>query len=488
MGPQRKTLHEDASKSPKASVRGPFRLSPETTVRSPSKTQHAKVLKFNDQPEVQTFEIAVLEPNTDLKCPCESSVLHVLDQPLPAPGELDIDVSDRRCSHCVRSRSTIHHRRMKEGDSSPQDHKLLLVQADFFFVGVANYKYLLLTDAGTGLIGVAPYGMNVDHTLAECQRYFQQLGVSEQSTMNIEVLTDSERALGTLLKKLGNPLVIKTAAPQSHQSVGLGERSVRRIKEMLSCLRSDLRSHGFDIVENEEGFGKMLQYITQTHNHFGLGDSIGRSAGLEHRRSPVELVLQKDRPKPMTIRMEKVPESLIELVPERSRFIPSAYLHIKANSLAHDVVSTKIAGKEHTFQAEVKVLDKLLWDANLAPSVLQDLGKPIDAPALDDGMHPAKPLDDEVRAEEALPSTGPPRPWVLEHGPTPNCGACNSVSRHGRKLSAACCRRYRAWVESERKRMSEPIHKPLESESSPDVKSDHPTGRVWYSSKQPPAF
>ena len=171
--------------------------------------------------------------------------------------------------------------------------------------------------------------------------------------------------------------------------------------------------------------------------------------------------------------MAKVPESLIELVPERSRFIPSAYWRIKANSLAH-VVSTKIAGKEHTFQAEVKVMDKLLWDASLAPSVLQDLGKPIDAPALDDGMHPAKPLDDEVRAEEALPSTGHPRPWVLEHGPTPNCGACNSVSRHGRKHSAACCRRYRAWVESERKRMSEPIQKPLESEShSPDVKSDH---------------
>ena len=120
--------------------------------------------------------------------------------------------------------------------------------------------------------------MNVDHTLAECRRYFQQLGVSEQSTMNIEVLTDSERALGTLLKKLGLPLVIKTAAPQSHQSVGLVERSVRRMKEMLSCLRSDLRSHGFDIVQSEEGFGKMLQYITQTHNHFGLGGSIGRSA------------------------------------------------------------------------------------------------------------------------------------------------------------------------------------------------------------------
>ena len=286
---------EDPSNLPKASVRGPFRLSPETTVRSPSKTQHAKVLKFNDQPEVQTFEIAVHEPNTDLRCPNESSVLHMLDQPLPAPGELDIDDSegpesssgdasfqnfsrkieieltlhrrrghlpfDRRCSHCARSRSTIHHGRTKEGDSSPQDHKLLLVQADFFFVGVANYKYLLLTDAGTGLIGVAPCGMNVDHTLAECRRYFQQLGVSEQSPMNIEVLTDSERALGTLLKKLGLPLVIKTAAPQSHQSVGLAKRSVRRMKEMLSCLRSDLRSHGFDIVERVK---KVLERCSNT--------------------------------------------------------------------------------------------------------------------------------------------------------------------------------------------------------------------------------
>ena len=137
----------------------------------------------------------------------------------------------------------------------------MLVQADFFFVGVANYKYLLLTDAGTGLIGVAPCGMNVDHTLAECRRYFQQLGVSEQSPMNIEVLTDSERALGTLLKKLGLPLVIKTAAPQSHQSVGLAKRSVRRMKEMLSCLRSDLRSHGFDIVERVK---KVLERCSNT--------------------------------------------------------------------------------------------------------------------------------------------------------------------------------------------------------------------------------
>ena len=132
---------------------------------------------------------------------------------------------------------------------------------------------------------------------------------------------------------------------------------------------------------------------------------------------------QKDRQKPITtmfrsVCVAKVPESLIELAPERSRFIPSAYLHIKANSLAH-VVSTKIAGKEHTFQAEVKVMDKLLWDASLAPSVLQDLGKPIDVPALDGGMHPAKPLDDEVRTEESLPSTGRP-PQTLGFGTRSN--------------------------------------------------------------------
>ena len=86
----------------------------------------------------------------------------------------------------------------------------MLVQADFFFID--RHKFMLLAEESSGLIGV----------------------------VSVEILTDSEVALGNVLKKLGLPLIIKAAAPQSHQTVGLAERNVRRMKEIVSCWRSDL--------------------------------------------------------------------------------------------------------------------------------------------------------------------------------------------------------------------------------------------------------
>ena len=143
--------------------------------------------------------------------------------------------------------------------------------------------------------------------------------------------------------------------------MGLAERNVRRMKDMVSCLRS---------AGTEDSYHRMLCYISQTHNHFGVGSTTGISSGLENRRTPIELLLQKDRPKPVTslfgsICMAKGPESLVDQIPEKSRFIPAACMYIKPNSLAH-VVTTQISGKEHTIQAEVKPLDRLMWDTCLS--------------------------------------------------------------------------------------------------------------------------
>lgn len=126
---------------------------------------------------------------------------------------------------------------------------------------------------------------------------------------------------------------------------------------------------------------------------------------------------------------------------------------MKPNSLAH-VVSSKINGREHVFQAEVKPLNQILWDAELAPSVLRGLTRS-EAPASETKSKPAEPLDDQVGVAEPLPLRGPPRGWIQEHGPTPDCSACNSASRRGKKHSAACCRQYRNWVQAQRDAISE---------------------------------
>ena len=169
---------------------------------------------------------------------------------------------------------------------------------------------------------------------------------------------------------------------------------------MTGCLRSDLRLHGVDITGTPESFSRLVQYVTQTHNHFGVGGSVGQSAGLENRRTPLELVLNKDRSKPVSTMFgsvchAQVPDSLIELIPEKTRFIPAAYMHVKPNSLAR-VVSSCTQGSEKVYQAEIKPLTEILQDCSLAPSILTEVSKPDLPPSLEDPEKAVRPLDDKV--------------------------------------------------------------------------------------------
>ena len=226
---------------------------------------HVKVLKFEDHPEIKTLEVEPKanrnEPNHRVTSQ-DHGFLNAADHPLPAPGDLEDAIErphdgkepcppsevtkypefskkvdrelslhrrrghiplDSRCVHCVKSRSTLHHGRVSKSSSTPVDHHMMLIQADFFFL--EGNKFVLLVDAGTGLLGISLHGPNQDQMLADCRQYFRQLGVSDQSSQTVEVLTDSEALIGPLLRRLGLPLQVKSAAPQAHESIGLAERN-----------------------------------------------------------------------------------------------------------------------------------------------------------------------------------------------------------------------------------------------------------------------
>ena len=261
---------------------------------------------------------------------------------------------DSRCVHCQRSRSVIRHPRVVANGRPPQDHKLLLVQADFMFMD--THKFLVMSNAGTGLMGVAGVDSNPDRTISDCRQFFRQMGVTESSPFTIEVLTVSEPALGSLLRRLSLPIQIKSASPQAHETVGLAERSVRRIKEMISCIRCDMKEHGFDVTCTSECFLHLMHYVAQTHNCFGLGSASGQSDGLGSRRSPIELVVRKERPVTVcslfgSVVHAKAPDSIAPLVPGATRFIPAAYLHLRPNSLAH-MVSSKVGQRSVFFSVK----------------------------------------------------------------------------------------------------------------------------------------
>ena len=236
---------------------------------------------------------------------------------------------------------------------------------------IESHKVLVLSDAGTGLLGTASIDSNPDRTIADIKQFFRQLGINETSSTVVEVLVDSEPALGALLRRTGLTLQIRAAAPQAHETVGLAERNVRRFKEMVACIRSDMRAHGYDLTRNAECYHCVLQYMAQTHNHFGIGASTGQYENLSSRRSPIELVVQKNRPAPScslfgSVVHARVPDSLAAAIPEGRRFVPAAYLFIRPNSLSH-VVSSKIGSDVHVFQSEIKPLSH---DPSLAPALI----------------------------------------------------------------------------------------------------------------------
>ena len=51
-----------------------------------------------------------------------------------------------------------------------------------------------------------------------------------------------------------------------------------------------------------------------------------------------------------------------------------------------------------------------------------------------------------------VPSSGPPKEWVVKNGFTPGCYSCDKIKKdgkaHGRVHSAACKARYRAWLDT----------------------------------------
>ena len=145
-----------------------------TTSKSILRSHHVKALQFSSEPEVKYFE-----PNT-MSCPTDPPIRYVkaledrVDHPLPpVPGDdgdphnpsksepgrdqivqaepasydrfkkkIESELSmhrrrghvpyDSRCVHCQRSRSVIRHARLHEQKNAPLDHKMLLIQADFF--------------------------------------------------------------------------------------------------------------------------------------------------------------------------------------------------------------------------------------------------------------------------------------------------------------------------------------------------------------------
>ena len=445
---------------------------------------------LNREEEVGEMPLPEIQPDEPMQP--EESEVGDSDRPLPGPHELAVDDDsdpavhdyrnlrkkdhielelhrrrghfpfDARCEECRLSKGVTQHRRLVVSKNEP------VIQADIFYVD--RHHFIVLAEAVSGLIGVSFVHGSSDRTISNVRAFFSDLGFSHvsSSSIAIEVKTDAEIVVGQIVSRAQQGVKIVRAAPQAHASIGLAERSIRKLKEGAACVRCDLRVHGFDIkVDQPLAWEALFNYLAQCNNYFNVsGDEVS------NRRSPIQVISQRDSAMPLcavfgSVVHAKVPDSLVASVVEGSRFVPAAYKCLSHGQMSHDVVSC-IGGKIVHFRAEVKVLGKTVWNPEFWPEVLQVVEPDI----------PATPVEipdvADIAERSAAQRAGPPISWVREHGPTPGCQAC--VRRHARQHSSACRKRYQDFLEAERQKLGNDDGKNDVAASHPiENPADHPT-------------
>ena len=354
---------------------------------------------------------------------------------------------DVRCESCRMNKSVTRHPRK----TLKQGHE---VQADFFFLH--GHKFLALKESDSGAVGVT--AASGEAAIREIKVFLGFLGldgVPGAADRPLCIVTDAEAAVGALLKQVpaSRNFRILQAAPQSHESVGGGERAVRVLKEGYLTLAADLGRRNVQLgSEAESAVRTVLRHVAMCYNIHGRGSA-----------SPLQLILGEKACVPQSavfssVCFAEVPEALQEKA-EDQRYLPSAYLHPEVNGLGHRV-STRLAdGSVVTFTAtSVKFLKETLFQPDFCPELIfwrddQAQGQ-VELPAERDAVEvPAQPMKPGFH--------NPPVQWYRDHGPTDGCYACEGLRRgsgtKGRVHSAKCKARYHDWVQAQRRSLEEGV-------------------------------
>ena len=116
---------------------------------------------------------------------------------------------------------------------------------------------------------------------------------------------------------------MRRASPQQQRSVGGAERTVRRLKESLSVLRSDMNASGIDVSFSSDSLHEILNFLALSHNHYG------KAPGSDF--SPLEYISGRRLSKPVACTygmnvLAELPDSLRKNSPNESRNIEAMFL------------------------------------------------------------------------------------------------------------------------------------------------------------------
>ena len=237
---------------------------------------------------------------------------------------------DPNCIECAQGRG------VGRSPRRPRRERILEIQADFFFLGRVSdkYKFILLRQVLSGLLGTTAVGPNVNVTAQQIRQILVEFGVSGSDGPPIDIRTDAATDVGELLRRsaINREFTLSRAGPQEHNVIGSAERGVREVKEAIAVVRLELAKHQLDIVDSLVGWDGICRYVVAMHNLHGK--KFGKTPRELLRDSPAS----KENPVSAMFCSQVLAETP-ESVKSIGRFVTAAYLWPVRNSFAHFVVA-----------------------------------------------------------------------------------------------------------------------------------------------------
>ena len=279
------------------------------------------------------------------------------------------------CKHCQVSHTVYQHRKKARGRIESE------VVADFFFLSFTgeervsvrrdNLRVLILVERMSSMVGAVLTTESVIRARHEIIMWLREFGLVSGST-SVLLSTDSESAVSDLVGTAASEFTfsVRKAGPQQHEAVGAAERAVRKVKEALQTLRSDLNAEGLDVCFSPTGFSAALFCICGSLNRFARAH--------DSDMSPSDMVVGRPSPTgPYTLFgatvLAELPQSVRDLAPNVPRFAESGFLFPALGSQAIRVrASIRIERRleVRTFLASaVKTCVPLTWKLELLEGI-----------------------------------------------------------------------------------------------------------------------
>ncbi|CAE7876403.1 ANKRD50 [Symbiodinium sp. KB8] len=278
------------------------------------------------------------------------------------------------------------------------------VVADFFFLSFTgeervsvrrdNLRVLILVERMSSMVGAVLTTESVIRARHEIIMWLREFGLVSGST-SVLLSTDSESAVSDLVGTAASEFTfsVRKAGPQQHEAVGAAERAVRKVKEALQTLRSDLNAEGSQAI-------RVRASIRIERRLEALGDRVQPSSSDEPREVlelPVyedglasRLVLDEvcedaEAPRREDAEVGESQPSLLKRPMPAARIStgehmdldlpgePSAASGVKRRSDVEVVDLERLEGEmQQTSHLKPRRLDELLWGSDLAVPVCLD--------------------------------------------------------------------------------------------------------------------